>query len=134
MNIKINGNEYNLNFGIGFLREMDERFYQSYNGIRYGVAMEAKFPSLVTGNLVTLSEIIYSGTHAEEKRPTQVEVDQYIESLEDTSALFDEVIGELKKSSVTKKSIEMYIVGAKAAEEMAKAATKSPQKKPTKKS
>jgi len=139
MKVEINGNEYNLNFGIGFLREMDERFYQSYNGIKYGVALEAKLPSLVTGSLVALSEIIYSGTHAEEKRPTQSEVDQHIESLEDVGALLDGVIEELKKSSVTKTKTEMYIAGAKAAEtltltEATKATIKSPRKQPTKKS
>ena len=134
MQITINDVTYYLNFGIGFIREMDQRFYQMVNGVRYGVAMDMKFPALVVGEMVALSDVLYSGTHVAEQRPKLNEVDDYVENHEDLESVFAEVIEELKKSNATKAKMKMYAVSdaeiKKAAEELEKK-KKKPQKKPT---
>lgn len=106
MVLKINDNEYEVHFGIGFVRKLDEKYFvKNQAGIKFGTGLETKIPFLLTGDVVTLSELLYEGTCAEKKRPTQAQVDTYVDNVEDIEALFDEVVEELKKHNATKTKI-----------------------------
>ncbi len=61
---------------------------------------------MLTYDPITLSEFLYLGTCTEKKRPSQMDVDAYVDQVEDIDALFDEVIQELKKQNATKKKME----------------------------
>ncbi len=103
MLLKIKGEEYRVSFGVGFVRELDKKYYvQNNTSVKYGLGIETQIPLLLTGDPVTLSEFLYVGTCAEEKRPIPADVDAFIDEVEDVEALFDEVIEELKKSNATK--------------------------------
>lgn len=103
MVITINGTDHEVNFGIGFLRELDKKYFtQNKTGVKFGMGAEVKIPMLLAKDVVTLSEILYTGTYADKKRPTQDKIDEYIDQAEDIEALFDEVISELKKHNATK--------------------------------
>lgn len=103
MVITINGKEYEIHFGIGFIRELDKKYFtQNRSGVKFGMGAEVKIPMLLANDVVTLSEILYAGTCTEKKRPTQQEIDDYVDDVEDIEALFDEVISELKKHNATK--------------------------------
>lgn len=138
MQIKLGEKEYTLRFGLKFIRELDEKYYAERNGIKYGAALELKIPFVLAGDTVTLAEFLYSATATEEKRPTQDQVDYFIEETDDIEALFDEVHSELKKSNVTKKRTEEMEALLKIQEELEEEmkeekAPKKVQKKPTKK-
>lgn len=103
MVITINGNDYKINFGIAFIRKLDEKYFvKNQSGVKFGTGLETKIPMLLTNDVLTLSEFLYTGTCTEEKRPTQKEIDQYVDEVEDIEALFDEVVDELKKHNATK--------------------------------
>ena len=103
MVITINGNDYKINFGIAFIRKLDEKYFvKNQSGVKFGTGLETKIPLLLTNDVLTLSEFLYTGTCTEEKRPTQKEIDQYVDEVEDIEALFDEVVDELKKHNATK--------------------------------
>lgn len=102
MQLNIKGKEYDLNFGIGFLRELDKRYFIERNNMKFGASMDFKIPLLLAGDTVTLSDIIYAGTHAYKSRPSQPDVDAYIDEVEDIDKLLEEVVDELKKSNATK--------------------------------
>lgn len=103
MVITINGNDYKINFGIAFIRKLDEKYFvKNQAGVKFGTGLETKIPMLLTNDVLTLSEFLYTGTCTEEKRPTQKEIDQYVDEVEDIEALFDEVVDELKKHNATK--------------------------------
>lgn len=132
MVLTINGNDYTVKFGIGFVRELDEKYFvKNAAGTKFGAGLETKIPMLLTGDAVTLSEFIYTGTCAEEKRPSQKEVDDYVDQVEDIEKLFDEVAEELKKHNATKKQM-MNFLKALEKQEAILEKQKTPQK-PTKK-
>lgn len=102
MTVKINGKEYKLIFGVGFVRALDEKYYiENTAGVRFGVGLSQKIPALLTKSAVVLSELIYEGTCTEDVRPTQKEVDAFVDNYGDLEPLFDEVLDALKKSNVT---------------------------------
>lgn len=103
MNININNKNHKIIFGVGFVRTLDEKYFITNKaGIKFGVGLSQRIPALLTHNPVALSEFLYEGTCTEDERPTQKEIDAYIDNCEDIEALFDEVISELKKSNATK--------------------------------
>lgn len=102
MQIAIKEKEYNVCFGIGFLRELDKKYFYERVGMKFGASMELKIPLLLAKDTVTLSDVLYAGTCTEKSRPSQKDIDDYIDNLEDIDTFFDEVIEELKKSNATK--------------------------------
>ena len=102
MLLNIRDKEYELNFGIGFLRELDKKYFVTRNGEKFGASMDLKIPLLLTGDIVTLSDVLYAGTHALKSRPNQSDIDKYIDEVEDVGAFLEEVFDELKKSNATK--------------------------------
>ena len=105
MQITINEKEYNVKFGVKFVRKMDEKYYVSDGGIKFGMALEKKLPTLFAGDVVTLAEVLYEGTCAESKRPAKDEIDTFIDEHEDIEGLFEEVLEELKNSNATQVAI-----------------------------
>lgn len=103
MVLNINGNDYEIHFGIGFVRKLDEKYFvTNQSGVKFGTGLETKVPMLLDNDAVTLAEFLYEGTCAEKKRPTLKEVDAYIDQVDDIDALYEEVIDELKKHNATK--------------------------------
>lgn len=100
MNIK--DKEYEVRFGIKFLRELDKKTFIERDGVKLGASMEYKVPLLFANDTVALSEILYTGTCTSKIRPTQDMVDAYVEDNEDIEGLFGEVISELKNSNATR--------------------------------
>lgn len=122
MVITINGNDYGVKFGIAFVRQLDEKYFvKSQAGVKFGTGLETKVPMLLTGDAITLSEFLYLGTCTEAKRPTQKEVDNYVDEAEDIEGLFDTVVDELKKHNATR--LKMLVL-TEALDKQAKVAKK----------
>lgn len=106
MKITINGTDYAEHFGIGFVRAMDEKYFiASDAGLKFGCSMETQIPKLLDGDPVVLSEFLYEGTCTEEKRPTQKEVDRFVDEAGNIEDLFNEVVSELKKGNATRAKV-----------------------------
>lgn len=104
MTLNINDKEYEIYFGIAFVRALDEKYSTpGAGGAKFGIGLETYISKLFTGDAVALSEVLYAGTASEKTRPTQKLIDQYIDECEDIDALFEEVFDELKKQNATKK-------------------------------
>ena len=114
MVINIKDKEYEVRFGIRFIRELDKANVISTNHVKFGAGLELKAPQLFGHDVVALSDVIYTGTVTEKSRPTPNQIDDYVENHEDIEKLFDEVIEELKKSNASKLKM------AKLEKEMAK--------------
>ena len=111
MQIEINGKEIDLNFGIRFIRELDEKYNLIVAGKKVGVGIEETIPRILMGNVVALEDVIYAATWTAKKRPTLSEMDDFIDGVEDIEALFNEVIEELKKQNATKKRTASAVAG-----------------------
>lgn len=109
MILTINGNDYEIRFGIGFVRALDQEYFvQNDSGAKFGAGLETKIPMLLANDIVTLSDFIYLGTCTESKRPTRDEVDDFIDQVEDIEGLFNEVAEELKKHNATKMRMKYF--------------------------
>lgn len=133
MILAINGTDYRVKFGVGFIRELDKKYYtENKTGtVKYGLGIETQVPLLLTNDIVTLAEFLHLGTCAEKKRPTQEEIDDYIDNAEDIEALFAEVIEELRKSNATRIKVGELTESLKARDQEIKEAEKKkeiPQK------
>lgn len=108
MTLDINGKECELNFGIGFIRDLDKKYFvQSKSGMKFGNGLEIKIPLLLVGDVVTLAEFIQMGTaRMDKRRPSMQEIDDFIDGAEDIDAVFSEVIDELKKSNACKRKLQ----------------------------
>lgn len=111
MQIEINGKEIDLNFGIRFIRELDEKYNLIVAGKKVGVGIEETIPRILMGNVVALEDVIYAATWTAKKRPTLSEMDDFIDGVEDIEELFNEVIEELKKQNATKKRTATAVAG-----------------------
>ena len=121
MMITIEGKEYEVHFGIAFVRELDKKHsVKGNNGVAFGLGLETVVPKLFMGDVLTLADVLLLGTGTEKNRPTSKEVDKYIDEVEDIEAVFDEVLEELKKQNATKKKATKMITDLKAAEEKEK--------------
>lgn len=106
MTISINGKEYDLYFGIGFVKELNEIYFQKdASGKKWGLGLEVTLPSILTYDPIALSEYLYVATSTAKPRPKREEIDQFIDEC-DLDAVFEEVIEELKKQNATKKNLE----------------------------
>ena len=98
MELKINGHNVTLVFGMAFVRELNHLAgVATKEGINLGMALQTTIPSL-----------IYAATaHAKTGRPTQEDVDTYLESeVEDWDKLAEKLVAELEKSNVTKRPLQ----------------------------
>ena len=136
MVIKIDGTEYEVKFGIGFIRELDTKYTTTLGGNTFGVGLEVCIPEILAFNPAHLSDVLYCGTYTEKKRPTPAQVDQYVESCEDLEALFATVVGELKKQNAARLKAAPYLSQIEATEKQLRqmAAKKKDQSNSTKKS
>lgn len=104
MILQINDKEYELYFGVAFVRALDEKHSTpGAGGARFGLGLETYVSKMFAGDTVALAEILYAGTASEKTRPTQKLIDQYIDQHEDIDALFEEVFEELKKQNATRR-------------------------------
>ena len=104
MQITVNGRDIALNFGIRFVRELDAKYhFIMKDGKRIGTGLEETVPMLLTGNVLVLEDVIRAAAWKEEKKPSNDELDDFIDSVEDIDALFKSVLDELKKQNATRK-------------------------------
>ena len=79
MILQINEKEYEIYFGVAFVRALDEKYSTpGAGGTRFGIGLETFVSKLYAGDTVALSEILYAGTASEKTRPTQKLIDQYV--------------------------------------------------------
>ena len=102
MELKINGKNCELNFGVRFVRELDKVAGVSSKGISLGMALTRTLPALETYDPVALSNVIYAGAYANSPRPTLDDADKFVETDEELEKHFDEILKEVHNSTATK--------------------------------
>lgn len=105
MQVNINGKNVQLNFGVGFVRELD-RFYGLSNqaGFNLGLGLTKAIPGLKSYDTSVLSEVIQC---AAEPRVTLDEVDALIDNPKtDIEKLFDDVLKCLENANAVKLAVK----------------------------
>lgn len=82
MNIDIDGQGYELNFGMGFIREMDRRHYVSNNGLELGMGVNVAGIRLQDMNPTILQDIVEAGLYKVKKgKPSADKIEESIETM-----------------------------------------------------
>jgi hypothetical protein len=108
MEIKINDKDYELNFGVKFVRILDKKMPIKVNmrgagEQSFGMAMARVVPALKTYDTAVLSDVIYAALWKAKPRPSQDDVDDFIDDENtDIEKLFDDVIDTMSKSNSVK--------------------------------
>lgn len=106
MQLTINEKTVNVRFGVGFVRELDKKFPLEAKGVKLGMSLSMKIPEILGGDVASLSDVIYAGTVLEKERPSQQEIDEFIDNHSNIETLFDEVLKELEESNAGKRILK----------------------------
>lgn len=102
MQLEIKGKTHNVKFGTRFVAEMDKNHIAERQGFKFGAGLQSSVPFLIDHSVVTLAEVIYTGTITEPPRPSLNDIYDYIDEVEDIEKLFDDVLDELRQSNASK--------------------------------
>lgn len=110
MIINIKDKEYEVRFGVGFVRSLDAKYFtKGVGGAVFGMGLQVCVPKILTGDATALADLLYEGMAHLKSRPSIKDIDAYIDEIEDIDALFDEVLDELKKQNATRKPVEKML-------------------------
>ncbi len=107
MKLNIAGNDYELKFGFGFIREMDKRYEteeSKKNGFGQGVYQAVT--RLHIYDPFVLVNLIMAGCSHLKTKPSNIDVENFIENA-DIDELINDFLQKLKASSLTKKQTQM---------------------------
>ena len=107
MEITIEGKKYQLNFGVGFVRDLDEKYGMSNQaGFSLGMALTKALPALNAYDPAVLSEVIQC---AAEPSVSLAKVDGLIDAPEtDIEKLFTDVLKELSEANAVKLAAKKF--------------------------
>lgn len=111
--LTINGQVYEFNFGMGFMREVNKRIGRPVDGlpnVKKNVGLQWMIGSVIDGDVEELVELLEVANKGQNPRITKAALDKYIDTeCEDIDKLFDDVLGFLKTANATKKTVEMLL-------------------------
>ncbi|WP_125606724.1 tail assembly chaperone [Lapidilactobacillus bayanensis] len=134
MKITLNGKEYQLYFGVRFIRELDKKYWFGEASVPFGAGLENAWYKLQAGDLVILNDVIAAAL-ATQITFTDGDFDNYFETLTDKNVtdMCDELVKNLERQPMTKKRVLTYKKNLAALANPDEAAEEKAPKKPTKK-
>lgn len=129
--LTINKKECQLNFGFGFIRDIDPTITRRIDGVTGKVeqlGLQYAVAGIIDGNVEDLVNVLYLGNkHADDsEKISRKDIEKYLENPEtDVAEIFEKVLDFLSKANCTKKTVENLQKAIEA--EKAKAAAKNEQ-------
>ena len=119
MQIKINGKDYELNFGIRWVLLMNQKHNIAQNGLSQGMGINQAVASLSQYDPIGLSEILLNATWINKERPTSADIEHYLETDADIKKLCDSILKEIETANATKAQVKNVLKAMKTAQERA---------------
>ena len=119
MQIKINGKDYELNFGIRWVLLMNQKHNITQNGLSQGMGINQAVASLSQYDPIGLSEILLNATWINKERPTSADIDHYLETDANIKKLCDSILKEIETANATKAQVKNVLKAMKQAQEQA---------------
>lgn len=119
MQVKINGKDYELNFGIRWVLLMNQKHNITQNGLNQGMGINQAVASLSQYDPIGLSEILLNATWINKERPTSADIDHYLETDADIKKLCDSILKEIETANATKAQVKNVLKAMKQAQERA---------------
>lgn len=119
MQIRINGKDYELNFGIRWVLLMNQKHNITQNGLSQGMGINQAVASLKQYDPVGLSEILLNAAWINKDRPTSADIDHYLDTDADIKKLCDSILKEIEVANATKAQVKNVLKAMKKAQEQA---------------
>lgn len=119
MQIRINGKDYELNFGIRWVLLMNQKHNITQNGLSQGMGINQAVASLSQYDPIGLSEILLNATWINKERPTSADIDHYLDTDADVKKLCDSILKEIETANATKAQVKNVLKTMKMAQERA---------------
>lgn len=119
MQIKINGKNYDLNFGIRWVLLMNQKHNVVLNGLSQGMGINQAVVALKQYDPVGLSEILLNATWINKDRPTSADIDHFLDTDADIKKLCDSILKEIEVANATKAQVKNVLKAMKKAQEQA---------------
>lgn len=136
MELTINGQVYQFNFGMGFLRDVNKRIQMPVDNVKdvsKGIGLRYMISSVMDGDMEALVDLLDAANKGQNPRATRDQLDGYIDDPEtDIDKLFEDTLGFLKTANATKKTvveIEKAVAEEKERQETLKKTLEELQKK-----
>lgn len=101
---------YQFNFGMGFMREVNKKASKTIEGTKKDVGLQFAVAGLIDGDPEWLVDILDIANKDQKPRVTRALLDSYIDDENtDIDALFEEILGFLRKANATKKTTEAVL-------------------------
>ena len=104
MILTINGKNYELKFGLGFLAEMNKRKPAEFEGMKTGYGAMALFNvGQFLGDPLAFYDLIRAATAEASQKPSNEELESYLEQLITEGRIeqvFSSILAEVKKSPI----------------------------------
>lgn len=108
--LTIDGNVYQFNFGIGFLREVNKKIGVPIDGVpdvKKNVGLQYMIAGIMDGDVEELIDALDIANKGYTPRVTKQLLDSFVENPEtDIDKLFDDTVGFFEKANATKKTVE----------------------------
>ena len=113
MELTINGQVYQFNFGMGFLREVNKKATAQVDGVKgaeRNLGLRMAVAGIVDGDVESLVDVLDLANKGRDPRATKTVLDSYIDDPDtDIDKLFEDVMDFLKKTNATRKTTVAFL-------------------------
>lgn len=113
MELTINGQVYEFNFGMGFLREVNKKATVQVDGVKgaeKNLGLRMAVAGIVDGDVESLVDVLDLANKGRDPRATKTVLDSYIDDPDtDIDKLFEDVMDFLKKTNATRKTTVAFL-------------------------
>ena len=111
LELTINEQVYQFNFGMGFMREVNKKYSTPVDGLKNvekNIGLQYMVASVIDNDVEALVDMLDIANKNQQPRVTKALLDSYIDNEDtDIDALFSEVLDFLRSANATKKTVEM---------------------------
>ena len=109
MELTINGQVYQFNFGMGFMREMNKKVSMPVDGVKdakKNIGLRYAVAGIMDGDVEALEDLLLVANKGHPRATTEI-LDEYIDDPDtDINQLFEDTMGFLKNANATKKCVQ----------------------------
>ena len=112
MEIEVNGEIYQLVAGFGFLHEVNKKLaidVQS-TGTKKEIGLKYMVASIIDGDIDALADCIFYMNVGQTPRLKKVDVENYLEEVDDIDKVFEDVINFLSQANACKKEVKPLMI------------------------
>lgn len=111
MEIEVNGEIYQLVAGFGFLHEVNKKVTVDVpnTGKKKEVGLKFMVASIIDGDIDALADCIFYMNVGQTPRLKKVDVESYLEDVDDIDKVFEDVINFLSQANACKKEVRPLV-------------------------